>query len=325
VSRQRLDVGISYSDRVAPIIEGRVASDAVELVFESGRVDDIFWRALHSDTFDLMEMSLAAHSILVSRGDTRFVGLPIFTSRMFRHGSVYVPRGSPIRTPSQLSGKHVGLPEFQMTAAVWLRGIFAEFYGLDLTTVNWFAGGVDKPGRKERIPLNLRPEYRLTRIDESRTLGEMLVQGELDALISAKMPTAFREGGPVRRLFADPAGEEGAYFKRAGHLPIMHLCVLRREVYEENPQVVHAIYETFEEARQISLARLYDSDALTVMSPWLLYGVECAHETLGGDYWPYGVAKNERCLGTFLGYLRSQGLLERTIGVQDLFAKEFRG
>jgi 4,5-dihydroxyphthalate decarboxylase len=323
MSKRKISVGMSDSDRVAPLIGGQVRNADVALAFESDPVDDIFWRALHTKTYDLVEMSLAAHCIIASRGDRRFVGLPIFTSRMFRHGSVYVPANSTITSPAELTGKRVGVPEYQMTAAVWVRGIFSEFYGLDLSSVHWFAGGVDRPGRKDRIELFLPKNYHLTRVEEPRTLGAMLVDGELDALISAKMPNAFRESGKVRRLFKDAASEEASYFAATGDFPIMHLCVLRREVYEQDPSVVEAIYGAFDEARKISLARLYDSDALAVMSPFLLYGLEKAHQVLGRDYWPYGVPRNERCLKTFLRYLREQGLLQKEIALRDLFAEKF--
>ena len=212
-----LSVGISYSDRVAPILDGSVKSPDLALSLHFAPVDEIFWRGLHSSDFDLAEMSLAAHCVLASRGDRRFVGLPIFTSRMFRHGSVYVRNDSSITCPSKLAGKRVGVPEYQMTAAVWMRGIFSEHFGLDLRSVHWFAGGVDRPGRKDRIDLELPPEHKLSRIPEDQTLSEMLLSGDIDALICAKMPKAFSDGsGRIRRLSPTLASRRSTIIERPG-------------------------------------------------------------------------------------------------------------
>src|SRR6185437_3854587 len=188
MSAHSLTVGIGLNDRMQPLLVRQVANPKVEFKFDIAPVDSIFWRALHSDDFDVAEMSLAAHCILCSRDDTRFVGLPIFTSRMFRHGSVYISRASGITAPAELRGRTIGVPEYQMTAAVWMRGILHEFYDVDPKGITWLKGGVNTPGRKERLTLNLPSEYSVRDIPAEDTLDDYLVRGAIDGLITAKMP-----------------------------------------------------------------------------------------------------------------------------------------
>ena len=161
---------MSINDRMLPILTGQITAPSIELQFESGTPSTLFWRALHEGAFDVTEMSLAAHAILTSRGDNPFVGLPVFTSRMFRHGSIFVSSASGIETPQDLVGRRVGIPEYQMTAAVWLRGILQEFYGVAPAQISWVTGGVNKPGRKERIKIDLPSDVRVAPIDDSATL-----------------------------------------------------------------------------------------------------------------------------------------------------------
>ena len=320
---KRLSVGIGVSDRMQPLLERRVRSEQVEFDFDMSAVDNIFWRALHTNAFDVTEMSLAAYCILLSRDQRPFVGIPVFTSRIFRHSSVYVSMASNIQTASDLAGRRIGVPEYQMTAAVWMRGILEEYHGVRVADVTWYKGGVNKPGRIERIPLELPSKYRLQEIPGGDTLDDYLRSGRIDALITAKMPESFKAKDPaVRRLFPDSRAAEEAYFRESGIFPIMHVLVLRREVYERDRQLARAVFDAFLAAKQLSERQLYDPDALACMVPWLIQEMEKIYEVLGHDYWPYGIERNRRCLSTFLGYLAGQGLLRRPVSVEDLFAEE---
>ena len=323
--KHRIRAAIAFSDRVAPLLDRSLQPRNVELHFQSGSADDIFWRALHGNAFDLAEMSLAAYCVLVSRSDRRFVGLPVFTLRAFRHNSVYVRSDSGLTSFAQLSGRKVGLPEYQMTAAVWVRGLMADSHGVDLTWVEWYAGGVDKPGREERIPLRMPPNYRLTRLGEQQTLGAMLLKGEIDALIAPGAPEVFKKtAGRVRRLIVDYRQAEGRYFQETGIFPIMHLLVMRREAYEAKPAIAADLYELFSEAKQASMSRLLDTETPAYMAPWLHEDVENTCRTMGSDYWPYGVRTNEHCLATFLKFVSDQGLLAKPLTVAELFVPELR-
>jgi len=320
-----LNVGIAQSDRMQPLLERTVTRADIDLRFDLSAVDNIFWRALHSDDFDVSEMSLAAYCILTSRDENPFIGIPVFTSRMFRHNSVYIRANAGIKDPSDLRGRRIGIPEYQMTAVVWMRGLLENEYGVTARDVHWFKGGVGKPGRVERIPLRLPEGYHLTEIPAQDTLDAYLLEGKIDAIISAKMPPSFMRGDPkIARLFPDSRSVEVEYFRATQIFPIMHVLVMRRRVYEKNPALAMAVYQAFDEAKALSAARAYDTDALPYMVPWLVEEMERTYSIMGRDLWPYGVGRNRHCLETFLSYLRQQDLLERAVGVDDLFAPEFK-
>ncbi len=321
-----LKLGISLSDRVFPLLDGSAPPKDVkfEIIQSSG---DIFKRALSSNDFDVTEMSLAAHAILCSRGDPRFVGLPLFTSRIFRHSSLYICAASGINKPSDLAGKRVGLSEYQSTSAVWLRGILQEYYGVRPESMKWVKGGVDKPSTGvDRIPLSLPPKYAVSTIAQDTTLSDCLIKGEIDALVSSRIPRAFWAGGQkVKRLFPDSRAAEADYFKTSGIFPIMHMLVMSRSAYQENPQLANGIYEAFVAAKKVSEHRLYETDALAYMIPWLVPEMDNTYSIMGKDFWPYGMHENRKTVGKFIEYLRSQDLLKNEIKVEDMFARELHG
>ncbi len=321
----KLNVGIAPNDRMLPLLTGDVKAEGLDLTFSRSAPSDIFWRALHAGEFDVTEMSLAAFCILLSRGERPFIGLPVFTSRMFRHGCIYVSGRSAIETPADLSGKRVGHPEYQMTAAVWMRGILAEFHNVALDEIHWLTGGTNRPGRKERIPLNLPPAYRVDEIAPDETMNALLARGEVDAVISPQMPETFIAGDSgARRLFPDFRKAEQEYYTRSGIFPIMHLLVMRRHVYEENVWAARSLFDAFDKARERSLANLYGSDVLYVMLPWLVDEMEAAFSLMGRNFWPYGISANADVLSKFIDYLERQHLLKGRISVADLFAPELK-
>ena len=321
-----LHIGIARNDRMLPLLTGDLKLEAHDLRFAEAAPSDIFWRALHGGEFDVTEMSLAAHAILTARGENPFVGLPVFTSRMFRHGSVFVRADAGIAVPGDLAGKRVGVPEYQMTAAVWMRGILQDRYGVAPRSVRWFTGGVNRPGRKERVALRLPEAYSITTIAPDVTLDRMLSAGEIDAIIAPQIPEAFKRGdGAVRRLFESPRREEEAYFAETGIFPIMHLLVVRRSRYEQDPGLARKLYDLFEQAKRRSLDRLYDADAVAVMLPWLVDEIEATRKLMGEDYWPYGIGANRHVLDAFVRHLREQNLIEAPLPIEALFANELTG
>lgn len=320
---RRLRLGIALSDRVLPFLTGEVKPARIALDFDPADVDNLFWRALHSDDFDVTEMSLAAWCILCSRGERPFVGLPVVTSRMFRHGSIYVNAAAGIDRPQDLIGRRVGVPEYQMTLAVWMRGILAEFHGVAPDRVTWVRGGVDKPGRKERIDLRLPAHYRVEDAPDGDTLDRMLVEGRIDALMSPRIPPSFAAGDPrIRRLFADPRAAEEAYFRATGILPPMHMICLRRPVYEAEPWLAQAVFDAFAAAKRAAEMRLRDTDSPFCMVPWLESDIARAEAVLGRDFWPYGLAANRAALQRFIDYLGAQDLLAGPLAPEDLFAPD---
>ena len=316
-----LQLGIARNDRMLPLFNGDVSIDGYHLDFVEAEPSEIFWRALQEGEFDVTEMSLAAHAILTSRGENPFVGLPVFTSRMFRHGAIFVSRDSDIFSPRQLAGRRIGVPEYQMTAAVWMRGLLADDFGVSSNSVRWLTGGVNKPGRLERLELRTPPEYQIENIGPNRTLDAMLRSGEIDAIMSPQIPDGFKSK-VFRRLFEDPCTEEKAYFASTQIFPIMHLLVIRRECYERETGLALKLVEAFEQAKKQSFARLYDGDALYIMLPWLISEIEATQRTMGSNFWPYGLEKNRHVFDAFVRHLKNQGLIDDHLDVEQLFAPD---
>jgi hypothetical protein len=317
-----LTIGISTNDRMLPLLLGDVPTPGLNLTFDRSSPIGIFRRALQEGAFDVTEMSFAAYCILMSRGDRPFVGIPVFVSRMFRHGCVFVREGSSIETPEQLAGVRIGIPEYQMTAVIWMRGILDEYHDVDPRTVQWVRGGVNQPGaRGEKMPLLLPDGYSISDLPEDRSLNEALLNGDIDALITTRMPEGMKTGG-MRYLFPDVKAAERNYYKTSGIFPIMHLLVLRREIFDRDPSLAQALYDAFLAAKETSLARLYDIDALSVMVPWLVPEMEASFAALGRDPWPYGYRANRKDFNVFLRYLEKQELLAGPLSPEELFAPE---
>lgn len=319
-----LTVGISTNDRMLPLLLGDVATPGLALSFDRSTPIGIFKRALQDGAFDVTEMSFAAYAILMSRGESPFVGIPVFVSRMFRHGCVFVRKGSGIERPEDLAGARIGIPEYQMTAVVWMRGILDEYHGVDPKGVEWVRGGINQPGaRGEKMPLHLPTDYRLSDLPETDSLNSALLASDLDAVITTRMLAGQTDGsGRLHCLFPDVKATEQAYYAQSGIFPIMHLLVLRREVYERDPSLARALFDAFSAAKDASLAHLYDIDALAVMIPWLVSVMEESFAVIGRDPWPYGFAANRKDFDVFLRYLARQELLAAPVRPADLFAPE---
>jgi 4,5-dihydroxyphthalate decarboxylase len=210
-----------------------------------------------------------------------------------------------------------------MTAAVWIRGVLSDEYGVPVSSVVYFTGGEEEPGRPEKLPLDLPPNIRVERIGTDQTLSSMLARGDIDALYTARMPSSFRSGdGNVKRLFEDFPAIERSYFRRTGIFPIMHTIVVRQDVYARDRWVAQSLCKAFGAAQQETYADLSQTAALTTMLPWLTAHVEETRREMGDDFWPYGVERNRRALTTFLRYSYEQGLAKQLLEPEQLFAPE---
>ena len=228
-----------------------------------------------------------------------------------------------IREAKDLIGKRVGNPEYQMTAPVWIRGILSDHYGVPVDSVTYYTGGEEEPGRSEKIRLDLPPNIKVKPIGPEQTLSQMLLDGEIDALYTARMPSSFlKGGGKVRRLFEDYEPVERNYFRETGIFPIMHTVALRRDVYEAHPWIAQSMMKALVASQQRSYEDLYETAALKTMLPWLTAHVEQAKREMGDDFWPYGFEKNEATLRTFLRYSYEQGLSRRLLEPRELFAPQ---
>ncbi len=272
--------------------------------------------------FDAAELSLSSYVISLGQ-DAPFVAIPVFPSRAFRHNGIYVHAGNGITEPSDLAGRLVGVPEYQLTAAVWIRGILAERHGLPVESVRYRTGGLHEPGRTDKIAHSVPPGVEIEPIPPARTLAGMLAEGEIDALYSPRTPRPFAAGDPrVTRLFADPRAQEEEYYAATGIFPIMHVIVLRRDVYQRHPWLAQSLHKAFDEARALTAARMAETAATRYMVPWLYADLERTQRLMGDGFWTYGLGANETTLRTFLRYSHQQGLAGRLLEPADLFAPE---
>jgi 4,5-dihydroxyphthalate decarboxylase len=298
-------------DRTQPLIDGRVRPEGVELNFLPLRPGETFWRMLNNGEFDASEMSLSSYTILRSEGDDRFAAIPVFPSRVFRHSAVYLRADSPIRAPAELKGKRIGVADYQMTAAVWVKGFLQHDYGVRPQDVTWVIG---RPVRRIAQPEGIR----LEQAPASVPLEALLERGDIDALISVMLPRALGTG--VKRLFPDFRQVETEYYRKTGIFPIMHTLVLKRDLYEAHPWLAISLYKAFCRARDSAYRWLYDTDALPVGLPWIIDEIEAARRLFGPQIWDYSVEGSRPTLEALVAYLHEQGLTRRTMAVEELFA-----
>jgi len=322
LAKLRLTLGCWSYDRTRALQEGRIQPDGIELISLELPVEETFFRMLRHREFDVAEMSLSSYTVSLFAESRRFVAIPVFPSRFFRHGCIYVHAGSGVKEPRDLVGRKVASPEYQMTAPVWIRGILSDEYQLPVDSVTHYTGGEEEPGRPEKIRLDLPPNIKVKPIGPAQTLSAMLASGELDALFTARQPSTYDPRGKVRRLFENYAEIEKAYYRRTRIFPIMHTIVIRRELYEQYPWVAMSLYKAFCAAQKETYEDLASTAALKAMLPWLIAHVEEARREMGEDYWPYGFAPNRDTLATFLRYHHEQGLSRERLEPEALFAPE---
>jgi 4,5-dihydroxyphthalate decarboxylase len=309
-------------DRTRGLADGRVAPEGIDLNYLPLGMPESFFRMLRHGEFEASEMSLSWYTRTVAAEDRPFMAIPVFPSRMFRHSSIYVHARSGIERPEDLAGRRVGCPEYQMTAAVWIKGILADDYGVPVNSVTYHTGGLKEPGRRE-VPMNLPDDIHVTPIPDDRTLSDMLDAGEIDALYTAEAPPAFDQGSPnVVRLFKDYAAEEKLYYARTGIFPIMHTVVIRSDVYRTHPWVAQSLAKAFADAQRLAYADLNEMTALKTMLPWLPAQLAETRSLMGQDFWPYGLDANRKTIATFLRYSHEQGLSPRLFEPEELFAAE---
>ena len=307
----KLTLACGRYDRTQPLIDGRAEVEGVDLNFLPLRPGETFWRMLNHNEFDASEMSLSSYTILRSEGDTRFIAIPVFPSRVFRHDAVYLRADSPIETPQQLKGKRIGVGDYQMTAAVWVRGFLRHEYGVMPEDVTWVIG---RPVRTIKPPAGVKLEP----LQPGDTLEAMLERGEIDALATVMIPKTL--GTTVRRLFADPREVKRAYYLKTGIFPIMHTFVLKTKLYEENPWLAASFYRAFCRAREIAYYWMYDTDALTVSLPFVIEEVEATRKLFGPQIWDYSIEGSRPTLDALMQYLDEQKLTARRMKAEELFA-----
>ncbi len=321
MAKLELSLAVGLYDRTFAIYDGQASIEGCEINAVPLLPEEAFHRAFKHREFDITEMSLSSHTLITARGDAHYVGIPAFTSRVFRHSGIYIRTDRGIKRPEDLKGKIVGLPEYQQTANVWIRGILQDEHGVRATDIQWRSGGIEEPGRDERAPLKLPAEIDLQPIPRGRTLSDMLSTGEIDAMMTARAPSVFIRKTPnVDRLFPDYVPVEEAYFKRTRIFPIMHLIGIRRSLVERHPWLAVSVFKAFAKAKEMALEDLGLIGHLSVTLPWPVAELHRVRALMGNDFWSYGVDANRYALETLMRYSLEQGLISKPLPVDALFA-----
>ena len=324
IAHLQLTMAINDYDHLRDLTNGVVKADGIILTPLTLSVEEIFSRFTYHLEWDVSEMSFAKYVSFTAAGDPPMVAIPVFPSRVFRHSAFYIRKDKDINNPQQLEGKTIGIPEWAQTAGVYVRGMLAEYYDVDLSSINWVQAGVNQAGRKEKVNLTL-PEGIKYSSRQDASLNEMLLSGEIDVAITARPPLALAEAdSPVKRLFTDARNEERKFFLETGIFPIMHVIAIRRDVFEANRWIAMNLYKAFDEAKQRSVERLADITASCIPVPWVATLVEEAAGDFGGDLWPYGMQDNLQTLESFCRYAYEQGVASRHLAVEELFPEEVR-
>lgn len=310
-------------DRVRPLMDGRVRVEGCAVNYLAMPVEECFERAFFHGEFEVAEIGFSPYLIALSRGEPPYIAVPAFLSRMFRHSAIYVRTDRGIGDAADLRGKRIGVPEYQMSAVLWVRGFLKDEHGIEAKDIRWVQGGLEQPGRRDKFPLNLPPGFPLEAAPAGATLSRMLAEGTLDAVMSARRPSCFVAGHPqVRRLYPDYRAAERAYFTRTGIFPIMHAVGIRRDVLEQHPWLAASIYKAFVQAKRMAEAEFAETTALKIGLPWVNAEYEATRQLMGEDFWSYGLNEaNRRTLALMARYSYEQGLAVRLLSVEEMFAK----
>ncbi len=321
-----LDIACGIYDRTQLLENGKIKPRGINLIWLEVPPWELFYRMLRNLEFRISEMSMSNYLTESCSPNPRFIAIPIFLNRYFRHSCVFVNSKSGIRKPADLQGRRVGVPEYSMSAAVWVRGILKDDYDINATDIKWFTGGLNATTKEEgrdRIDISYPKELSITRIPDDCTLNDMLLAGKLDAAITAGSPKSFIAGDKrIERLFPNYRELEADYYQRTKIYPIMHTVVIRKDVYEQHPWTARSLYDAFLEAKDIACARFFETSTPVCGIPWLINEAEKAKALFGEDIWPYGVKANKKVLETFLRYARQQHVISQDLTVDKLFAKE---
>jgi 4,5-dihydroxyphthalate decarboxylase len=326
-----LSVAVGDYDRNRPLIAGAVRIDGVDPVFMTLSPEEIFFRAFRSADFDICELSLSSYTVKTALGACPYVGIPAFVSKAFRHTSIYV-RTDRIKEPKDLKGRKVGVPEYQLTANVWARAILEDDFGVKPADIHWIRGGIEEPGRPEKIAVKLPAGVRLDNAPAGATISQLLEDGDIDGFIAPRPPSLIGRGHPalgaqvgaqvgsnVGWLFRDPMAAAKDWYRRTKIFPIMHLIGIRRTLAERHPWLPVAAFKAFEQSKAAALAGLSDTSATKVTLPFVEETLHAVRELMGDDFWAYGVEPNRKALEMFLRHHHSQGLSPRLMSVDEMF------
>ena len=319
MNKLRWSVAMGDYDRTRALLDGRVQIDGVDPVYMTLYPEEMFFRAMRSQDFDICELSFSSYMVKTAQNTCPYVAVPVFLSRAFRHTSIYV-RKDRVHKPEDLKGRRIGLPEYQLSAHVWARAILQDDHGVHPEDVTWLRGGIETPGRPEKIALKLPAGVRLENAPEGTTISELLDRGEIDGFMAPRPPSAQALSNPaVGWLFDDPTAAAKDYFKRTGIFPIMHVVGVRKTLCDAHPWLPMAVFKAFNQAKGAALEALSDTSATKVTLPFVEEQLKAARETMGQDFWSYGVAANRATLDAFLRHHHAQGLSQKRMQIEEIF------
>ena len=320
MSKLNLTIACWDYDRVRPLMDGRVRVEGCEVNVIPLAPEEVFFRAFRNAEFEVSELSLSSYMMAHARGTGRYTAIPVFLSRLFRHSSIYIRTDRGIAKPADLRGRRIGVPEYQMTAALVARGVLQDEYGVNPAEIRWLRGGLEQPGREEKQQIDL-PAGVVVETERERSLSDLLEAGLIDGLITARAPDCFGRAAHVGRLFADAAAAERAWYRKTGIYPIMHAVGVRKDVLAAHPWVAASLQKAFTAAKDMALAELDSREvALKISLPFLSEHVAATRATLGPDFWPYGHGPNRVTLAAMTRWSFEQGLTSRQLDPAELFA-----
>ena len=320
MAKLNLSIAVGDYDRTRPLVDGAVQIDGVDPTFSLLVPEEIFFRAFRNAEFDVCELSLSSFSVKTAADDCPYVGVPVFPSRAFRHTCVCIRNDRGIRAPEDLKGRRVGLPEYQLTANVWMRAILADEHGVQPSDITWVRGGYEQPGRVEKIAVKLPADVRVEEVPTGETLTGLLDKGEIDAVMGPRAPSSFDRGDPrISWLYPDPTVAAAEWYGRRRIFPIMHILGVRRSLAERHPWLPGALAKAFDQAKAAALAKLTDTSATKVTLPFVEEQLRNARRLMGDDFWSYGFTPNRHVLEYFLYHHHRQGLSARLLNPEELF------
>jgi 4,5-dihydroxyphthalate decarboxylase len=323
-ARLHLTVATTDYDHVRDLVNGVVRPEGIVLTAFVLPVEEVFYRFIKNREWDVSEMSFGKFIGFASQGNSPFVGIPVFPSRVFRHSAFYVRTDRAIAQPKDLEGKRVGIPEWAQTAGIYARGFLSETAGVDLRKIQWIQAGMNEAGREEKVEFKL-PEGIQYQQRRDTSVSAMLLSGEIDAAISARVPDAFEMGhGKIARLYPEYRAEEMRYHEATGIYPIMHVIAMRRAVFERYPWMAMNLLKAFDEAKRRSLERIQDLTASRIPVPWAASIADELSKNFGADPFPYGLEENRKTLDAFCRFAHEQGVTAKKLTPDDLFPKEVR-
>jgi 4,5-dihydroxyphthalate decarboxylase len=326
----QFSLAISSNPRTWPIIDGSIAPEAVDLVPTVLHPSEMFWRQLRFAEFDVSEMSLSSLMMARAKGDDRFVGIPVFTTRRFFHTGILVRRAAAIEKPADLKGKRVGVPEYQQTAALWARGVLAHEFGVAPQDMEFWMERPPSHSHGGATGFAPPPGVTVNRIPVEKNIGSMMLAGELDAalfyLVDPNLidrSTADLHNHPdIKTLFPDPIGEGIRYYRKSGLYPINHGMVIKRELAEKHPWAILNILKAFNRANDLANKQRWQHAEYHVETGLLPREARPALQTA---LVPHGIAANRRVLETAAQYSLEQGLTPRLMKLEELFAASTLG